>query len=192
MFASGERAIGAGIFFLGVQVVEAGFYLDGLVSGEERGAENVFEVVDPFDVGYCSAPCNEDVSATEVFDVVFVGDDGDVAHPVGVGAPDGGEGGVLEEVGEVDVGGGVEVAGDGVAGVGHVEVVEEVGGVVLACSAVLGVRVEVEGVVACLCKFAVPDYFSSEVRVHAWLYQALPIVGALDFPPHLAQGSFRI
>jgi len=61
-----------------------------------------------------------------VFDVFLVGDDGDVAHPVGVRAPDGGEVGLLEEVGEVDVGGGVEVACDGVACVGNVELVEEV------------------------------------------------------------------
>lgn len=122
----------------------------------------------------------------------LVGDDGDVAHPVGVRAPDGGDVGLLEEVGEVDVGGGVEVAGDGVAGVGNVELVEEVGGMVLAGSAVLGMRVEVEGVVACLCQFPVPDYFSSEERVHGWLYQPFPILHALDFPPHLAQGSLKI
>lgn len=121
---------------------------------------DVLEVLDPLEVGDGVAPCDEDVAAAE-----DEGGDGHVAHPVGVGAPDAGHGGVLEEVGEVDVGGGVEVAAEAVAAVGHVQAAEEFGSWVLAGAAVLGVRVVVEGVVASLGELAVPDYFSLEMGV---------------------------
>lgn len=58
--------------------------------------------------------------------MVPVGGDCHVAHPVGVWGPDaGGEPGLLEEVGEVDIGGGVEVPAYHVAGLGHVEFLEQ-------------------------------------------------------------------
>ena len=71
----------------------------------------------------------------------------------------------LEEVWEVDVGGGVEVSTDLVATVSHVEALEEMGSLVFTGAAVLGVRVEVEGVVAGLGELSVPDYFPPEMRV---------------------------
>lgn len=123
--------------------------------------EDVLEVADSLEVGDGVAP--GDVAAGE--EGVVRGGDGHVAHPVGVGAPDAGHGGVLEEVGEVDVGGGVEVAAEAVAAVGHVQAGEEFGMWVLAGAAVLGVRVVVEGVVASLGELAVPDYFSLEMGV---------------------------
>lgn len=74
--------------------------------------------------------------------------------------------GLLEEVWEVDVRSCVQIAADVVASVGHVELFEEVCSLVFARAAVLGVRVEVEGVVGGLCEFSVPDDFSPEVGIH--------------------------
>lgn len=88
--------------------------------------ENIFEVMDPFDVCNCASPCNDYVTASQAFDLFLVGGYCHVTHPVCMWAPHAAHVGFfLEEVWEVDVGGCVEIAGDGVASVRHVKLVEE-------------------------------------------------------------------
>lgn len=67
-----------------------------------------------------ASPRDSDVPAAEAACGGVIGN-GDVPGPVGVLAPHLGPSGVLEEVREVNVGGCVEVARDGVAVVGHAE-----------------------------------------------------------------------
>lgn len=150
--------------------------------------KDVLEVVEPLEVGDGAPPCDDDVAAAKAAYLILVGGDGDVAHPVGVLAPDAAHAGLLEEVGEVDVGGGVEESGEGVAAVRHAQPLEEMGALVFAGAAVFGVGVEVEGVVASLRHLAVPDYFSPEMRVHG-VQQIFPVVLALDFSPDLLEGA---
>nr|GMD16335.1 Os05g0573950 [Ipomoea batatas] len=149
-----------------VEVEETGLDFDVRVVAEMGGVEDVLEVVDPLQVGDGAAPRDDDVAAAQPSDLRLVRGDSDVAHPVGVLAPDSVHAGVLEEVGEVDVGGGVEVAADAVAPVGHAQLLAELGAVVLAGAAVLGAGVEVEGVVAGLGELAVPNDFAAEMGVH--------------------------
>lgn len=150
--------------------------------------QDVLEVMDPFEVGDGAPPCDDDVAAPKAAYLLLVGGDGDVAHPVGVLAPDAAHAGLLEEVGEVDVGGGVEVSREGVAAVRHAQPLEEMGALVFAGAAVFGVGVEVEGVVASLRHLPVADNFLPEMRVHG-VQQIFPVVLALDFSPDLVEGA---
>lgn len=126
MFTGREGAVTTPVFFLGVQVIEPGLDFDGWVVGEVCGCENVFEVVDPLDVRDGTPPRDDDVAASQPLDLVVISGYRHVAHPVGVWAPHAGERGFLEEVWEVDVGGGVEVAAYGVSLLLHVKLLEEV------------------------------------------------------------------
>lgn len=53
-----------------------------------------------------------------------------------------------------------------VTSISHVELFKEMGSEVFASSAVLGVRIEVEGIVTGLSELAVSDDFTAEMRVH--------------------------
>nr|GMD16331.1 Os05g0573950 [Ipomoea batatas] len=148
------------------EVEETGLDFDVGVVAEMGGVEDVLEVVDPLQVGDGATPRDDDVATPQPSDLLLVRGDSDVAHPVRVLAPDPVHAGVLEEVGEVNVGGRVKVAADPVPAARHAQLVEELGAVVLAGAAVLGVRVEVEGVVAGLGELAVPNDFAAKMGVH--------------------------
>nr|GMD73741.1 hypothetical protein Iba_chr12fCG21340 [Ipomoea batatas] len=140
----------AGHLFLGVEIEEPRLNLDIRVVAEVGRVKDVLEVMDPL----------------KTADLIVVSSYSNIAHPVGVLAPDAAHGGHLEEVWEVNIGGGVEVAADVVAAVGHAEFWEEIGGRVFAGAAVFGVGVEVEGIIAGLGKFSITDDFFAEMRVH--------------------------
>lgn len=124
-------------------------------SGGER-FEEIHKVCDPLKIRHRSTPCNGDVPTSNSLACGVVRN-GDVPCPVSVLAPHLRPPRLLEEVREVDVCGGVEVARDGIAVVVHPKRVEELAGRELAASAVLGERVEVESVVAALSHLAVTD-----------------------------------
>lgn len=178
----------ARLVLVGVEIQKAGFGFDGrvgagnLVGGE--GLEKVHQVDDPLEAGDGAPPGDGDVPAAETRGGLVVGN-GDVADPVGVLAPHLGPPRLLEEIGQVDVGGGEEVAGDFIPMVGrHPETLEEFAAGETAAPAVLGKRVEVEGVVAGLRHLAVADELGAEERVHR-VQQPDPVVLAVDLPPHV-------
>ncbi|KAL0371090.1 UNVERIFIED_CONTAM: hypothetical protein Sangu_0427100 [Sesamum angustifolium] len=75
----------------------------------------------------------------------------------------------------------------GVAAIRHAESFEEMGALVLACAAVFGVGVEIEGIVAGLSHFPVANDFLPEMRIHR-VQQVFPVIFALDFSPDFPQG----
>ena len=188
LLARGVLAEAAGGVLVGVEVHEAGLHLHLPVRARDAlvgdGAEEVHEVGDPLEARDRAAPRDGDVAPAQARGLL-VGGDGDVADPVGALAPDlGARARLREEVWEAEVGGGVEVAGHGVAprGVGHAEAVEEGAARVLAAAAVAGGRVVVEGVVARLRELAVADELRAEQRVHR-VEQPRPVVAPVDLPP---------
>jgi len=91
-----------------------------------------------------------------------------------------------EEVGEVDVGRGVEITCDVVSRVGQVQRLEELGYGEPAAAAVFGVRVVVEGVVAGLGHLPVADQLGPHYGVHG-LQKPGPVFLAVDLAPNLRQ-----
>ena len=152
-----------------VEIQEPSLHLHPLILARNLGRDGpqvVLEVRHPLRVRHRPPPRNSDVPPSQLLARLVVRN-GDVSGPVGPIAPHlVGPPRPLEEAGEVDVGGGVEVARDVVAVVGHVEGLEQLFGRVPAAAAVLGVRVVVEGVVADLGHLAVADQLPPQERVH--------------------------
>ncbi|KAK9947868.1 hypothetical protein M0R45_003468 [Rubus argutus] len=123
-------------------------------------------------------PGDADVLAAETHRGFVVGN-GDVADPVGVLAPDLGSPQLLEDIGQVDVGGGEEVVRDLISTMGHPETLEEFTAGEMAAPAVLGKWVEVEGVVAGLRHLVVADELGAKERVHM-VQQLDPLDLAVD------------
>ena len=134
---------------------------------EARGFEEIHEIREPFQTSHGASPCDDDVAPPESLYFLLVLRHGHEAHPVCVVAPQFlPRPRLLKEVGEIDVGGCVEILCDVVAGVGEAEVIEHGPAVVLAAPAVFGIWVEVEGVVAGLGEVSVFDELAAEEMVH--------------------------